>query len=131
MTSIITSYQTEAVVVPMDAIFRQEGRTLVFTVGNEIEEVDVLLGPENGNYVVIEEGLSAGVRVALRDPFMPLEELETAGIDALLESREAGASGDIGGAIRVMMRGRGGDIRDAGPGEADVVLVPRGLRRPG
>ncbi len=111
-TSIITHYQPEAVVVPLDAIFRQEDRTLVFTVGKGIEEVDVVLGPENGNYVIIEEGLSAGVRVALRDPFMPLEELETAGIDALLESRDAGASGDIGNVFSVMMRGgRGGMMR--------------------
>ena len=111
-TSIITHYQPEAVVVPLDAIFRQEDRTLVFTVGKGIEEVDVVLGPENGNYVIIEEGLSAGVRVALRDPFMPLEELETAGIDALLERREGGAGGDIGNVFSVMMRGgRGGMMR--------------------
>ncbi len=108
--SIITHYRPEAVVVPLDAIFRQEDRTLVFTVGNNIEEVDVVLGPENGNYVVIEEGLAAGVRVALRDPFMPLEELETAGIDALLANREAagGQSGDVGQMVFQMMRGRGG-----------------------
>lgn len=111
-TSIITHYQSEAVVVPLDAIFRQEGRTLVFTVGKGIEEVDVVLGPENGNYVIIEEGLLAGVRVALRDPFMPLEELETAGIDALLESREGGAVEDIGQMIgRMMGGGRGGMMR--------------------
>ncbi len=109
--SIITHYRPEAVVVPLDAIFRREDRTLVFTVGNSIEEVEVVLGPENGNYVVIEEGLSAGVRVALRDPFMPLEELETAGIDALLANREGvagGAGGDIGSMVFQMMRGRGG-----------------------
>ena len=109
-TSIITHYQPEAVVVPLDAIFRQEDRTLVFTVGNGIEEVDVVLGPENGNYVIIEEGLSAGVRVALRDPFMPLEELETAGIDALLERREGGAGGDVGSVIMQMMRRGRGDM---------------------
>ncbi len=111
-TSIITHYRAEAIVVPLDAIFYQEERTLVFTVGNSIEEIEVVLGPENGNYVVIEEGLSAGVRVALRDPFMPLEELETAGIDALLANREAagggGGSGDIGQMVFQMMRGRGG-----------------------
>jgi len=111
--SIITHYQPEACVIPMDAIFRQEGRTLVFVVGKGIEEVDVVLGPENGNYVVVEEGLSAGVRVALRDPFMPLEELETAGIDALLERRAAagGESGDFVQMIGQMMRGRGGEMR--------------------
>ncbi|MFC1499611.1 efflux RND transporter periplasmic adaptor subunit [Candidatus Zixiibacteriota bacterium] len=108
--SIITHYQREAVVVPLDAVFRQGDRTLVFTVGNKIEEVDVVLGAENGNYVVIVDGLSAGMRVALRDPFMPLEELETAGIDALLANREAsgGAAGDIGSMVGMMMRGRGG-----------------------
>ena len=110
--SIITHFRSDAVVIPLDAIFHQEDRTLVFTVGKSIEEVDVVLGPENGNYVVIEEGLSAGVRVALRDPFMPLEELETAGIDALLESRDAGsgASGEVGNMVIQMMRGRGGDM---------------------
>jgi multidrug efflux pump subunit AcrA (membrane-fusion protein) len=109
--SIITHYVPETVVVPLEAIFRQEDRTLVFTVGKSIEEVDVVLGPENGNYVVVEEGLSAGTRVALRDPFMPLEELETAGIDALLADREAeaaGAGGDMGRMVFEMMRGRGG-----------------------
>ncbi len=110
-TSIITHYEPEAVVIPLDAVFRQEERTLVFTVGNNIEEVEVVLGPENGNYVVIEEGLYAGVRVALRDPFMPLEELETAGIDALLANREGtagGAAGEVGQMVFQMMRGRGG-----------------------
>ncbi len=108
--SIITHYRPEAIIVPLDAIFRQGDRTLVFIVGNNIEEVDVVLGPENGNYVVIEEGLSAGVRIALRDPFMPLEELETAGIDALLANREAtgGEVGDVSSYIGMMMRGRGG-----------------------
>jgi multidrug efflux pump subunit AcrA (membrane-fusion protein) len=107
--SIVTAYRPESLVVPLEAVFRQEERALVFTVGNSIEEVEVVLGPENGNWVIIEEGLSVGQRVALRDPFMPLEELETAGIDALLASREAvPGGGDIGEVVSIMMRGGGG-----------------------
>ncbi|MFC1628672.1 efflux RND transporter periplasmic adaptor subunit [Gemmatimonadota bacterium] len=111
--SIITHYQPEALVVSMDAVFRQENRTLVFLVDHGIKEVEVLLGADNGIYVVIEEGLSAGMRVAMRDPFMPLEELETAGIDALLERRDVaassgGGSAGISAAFRMMMGGGGG-----------------------
>ncbi len=111
--SIITSYQPDKIVVPMEAIFHREGKSIVFSVEDGIKEIEVVLGDENGNYVVIEEGLPAGTLIALRDPYMKLETLQTAGAEALLAQREAGASGT--GEIRMMIMermGRGGRMGD-------------------
>ena len=108
---MITHYEPEAIVVPMESIFQREEKTIVFAMtGGDFEEVEVVLGAENGNYYVVEEGLTVGTLVALRDPFIKLQELETAGADALLETRQAGGSGAVSiGDIRIMMGGgRGG-----------------------
>ena len=111
--SIITHYFPDALQIPSEAVFRQEGETVVFALNGGIEMVPVTLGPENGNYAVVEAGLEEGALVALRDPFIPLETLETAGMDALKQQRAlGGGSGGRGssmyGDLRVMvMRGGG------------------------
>lgn len=116
LASIITNYQPDKIVVPIEAIFRREGKSVVFSVENGIEEIEVVLGDENGNYVIVEEGLVSGTIIALRDPYLKLETLQSAGTDALLAQRESGADGvstrDIGMMImeRMGRGGRGGDV---------------------
>jgi len=110
--SIITSYQPDSVVIPLEAVFRRGSRSIVFTVENGIEEVEVVLGEENGNYVVVKEGLSLGTLVALRDPYIQLETLETAGTEALLQQRDERGTRGMGDIQMIMERmsrgGRGG-----------------------
>ena len=62
--------------IPLDAIFEEKGETLVFRLveGQPVEQA-VVLGPQNDNYVIIEEGLGPGDRVTLRNPTLLLDEL--------------------------------------------------------
>ena len=62
--------------IPLDAVFEKDGKTLVYLVrGRESEEREIVLGKRNDNYVIVEEGLGAEDRVALRDPTLVLEDL--------------------------------------------------------
>ena len=62
--------------IPLDAVFEKGGETLVYRVrGGNTEERKVVLGKRNEDYVIVEEGLAAGDRVALRDPTLMLEHL--------------------------------------------------------
>lgn len=55
--------------IPLDAIFEKDGKTVVYCLKNgKPEEREVKLGKKNEDYVIVEEGLSAGDRIALRDP---------------------------------------------------------------
>ncbi|MGI9430776.1 MAG: efflux RND transporter periplasmic adaptor subunit [Myxococcota bacterium] len=59
----------DVLVVPRQAVFERSGRKTVFRAGaSGFEEVEVRLGPASLGRVVIEDGLSAGDRVALRNP---------------------------------------------------------------
>ncbi len=62
--------------IPLDAVFEKGGETLVYRVrGGGTEERKVVLGKRNDDYVIVEEGLAPGDRVALRDPTLVLEHL--------------------------------------------------------
>ena len=62
--------------IPLDAVFAKEGKTLVYLVGDGgSEQREIVLGKHNDNYVIVEEGLGPGDRVALRDPTLVLEDL--------------------------------------------------------
>lgn len=55
--------------IPLDAVFEKEGKALVYRVkGGKAEEQEVKLGKKNEDYVIVEEGLSAGDRITLHDP---------------------------------------------------------------
>ncbi len=90
--SIITAYTPDALVVPLEAVFRKEDKTIVFTLDGGVEEREVTLGANDGSFVAITAGLEAGVRVALRDPYIKLEQIESAGADALLQTRSVSSS---------------------------------------
>jgi HlyD family secretion protein len=58
----------KALFVPIDAVFEREGRSVVFLAGRRPRLREVVLGPSNADFVVVEAGLSRGERVLLRDP---------------------------------------------------------------
>jgi multidrug efflux pump subunit AcrA (membrane-fusion protein) len=58
-----------ALSVPLDAVFQREDRSLVYVMSHRrAVPREVVLGPSNQDFVVIERGLRAGERVSLRDP---------------------------------------------------------------
>ncbi len=67
--------------IPLDAVFEQDGRTLVYRLaGGQPEQRQVTLGHKNEDFVIVEEGLAPGDRVALRDP------LQAADASGLMEA---------------------------------------------
>ena len=55
--------------VPLEAVFVSGGRHYTYVMrGRSAEVQEVLVGPSNENYTVIETGLEPGDRVLLRDP---------------------------------------------------------------
>lgn len=57
-----------ALYVPLDAVFEKDGRSVVYLAGRGSRAREVVLGPSNADFVVIEKGLQQGERVLLRDP---------------------------------------------------------------
>ena len=77
--------------IPLDAVFEEGGRVLVYRMeGGTPMEQEVTLGKSNEDYVVVEAGLGANDRVALRDPTIVLEEL--GGVPDTGESDSAASS---------------------------------------
>ena len=57
-----------ALFVPLEAVFERDGRSVVYLARRRPEPREVVLGPSNTDFVVIEKGLARGERVLLRDP---------------------------------------------------------------
>ena len=57
-----------ALSVPLEAVFERDGRSVVYLAGRRPREREVVLGPSNADFVVIEQGLARGDRVLLQDP---------------------------------------------------------------
>ena len=66
----------EPLYIPLDAVFEKGDETVVYRLqdGQPIEQI-VVLGKQNEDYVIIEEGLGPDDRVTLRDPGTVLEKL--------------------------------------------------------
>jgi len=64
----------DVVYVPLESVFEQGDVMICHVASNgSFDEREVTLGKRNDNYVIVEEGLEDGERVALRDPNLPLE----------------------------------------------------------
>jgi multidrug efflux pump subunit AcrA (membrane-fusion protein) len=67
----------DAVSVPRGAVFEKDGKRVVYKLdGGRFAPVEVTLGHSSLARVVIEKGLSAGDRIALRDPTRETEVLD-------------------------------------------------------
>lgn len=67
--------RARALYVPLEAVFVREGRNLVYVPGLRGPSArEVVLGPSNQDFVVVEKGLKKGERVFLRDPLLPPSE---------------------------------------------------------
>jgi RND family efflux transporter MFP subunit len=61
--------RTDAISVPRNAVFEKDGKKIVYKrSGAELNPVEVTLGPAAVGRVVVENGLSEGDEIALRDP---------------------------------------------------------------
>ena len=59
----------KALRVPLEAVFEKDGRHVCYVATRRgLVPREVVLGPSNRDFVVVEKGLSRGDRVALRDP---------------------------------------------------------------
>ncbi|PYQ17367.1 MAG: hypothetical protein DMF80_01100 [Acidobacteria bacterium] len=69
---IAVEERPRALFVPLQAVFESEGRTVCYVVRRgRVQVQDVVTGPSNQDFVVIDKGLREGDRVALRDPGAP------------------------------------------------------------
>ena len=61
-----------ALFVPLEAVFEKEGRRVCYVLERgRPRPREVVLGPSNQDFVIVEKGLRRGERVALRDPEAP------------------------------------------------------------
>jgi HlyD family secretion protein len=61
-----------ALYVPLEAVFERGGRTVAYVAsGGRPRMREVVLGPSNQDFVVVERGLRKDERVCLRDPDAP------------------------------------------------------------
>jgi HlyD family secretion protein len=67
-----------ALYVPLEAVFEREGRAVVYLDGRRPIPREVVLGPSNADFVVIEKGLRRGERILLRDPEAALPDFTSA-----------------------------------------------------
>jgi len=73
--TIIVDRLESKLFVPIESVFDKGGRMVVFATDNgSFEERTVKLGARNDNFVVIEEGVREGERVALVDPTAEIDE---------------------------------------------------------
>jgi len=89
--TLVLDEREDALTVPRQAVFEHEGETVVWVRrGEGFEPVPVELGPSGLGLQVIESGLEAGARVALRDPTRPVTP------EAEADAPPAGAGGGPG-----------------------------------
>jgi HlyD family secretion protein len=69
---ILVEERPGALSVPLEAVFEREGRHVCYVAGRGgIRAQEVVLGPSNQDFVVVEKGLRKGDRVCLREPDAP------------------------------------------------------------
>ncbi|MFC1693397.1 efflux RND transporter periplasmic adaptor subunit [Candidatus Latescibacterota bacterium] len=80
---IVTNKIDEVLFVPLETVFEKEDTTVVYVKNGRFKRRPIKTGAKNSDYIIIEEGLSEGEVVALRDPTLPLKEI---GIEEAEES---------------------------------------------
>jgi len=71
--TLLLDQRKDALMVPRQAVFDREGRSIVFRRGKQggFEPVEVKLGASTMGRIVVESGISKGDVLALRDPTRP------------------------------------------------------------
>ncbi len=70
--TLLLDQSRNALLIPRQAVFDREGRSVVYRQGGHgFEPVEVKLGASTLGRVVVESGIAAGDRLALRDPTRP------------------------------------------------------------
>ena len=82
---IITERIPNQLYIPLDSVFEREDATVVYVKNSRYERRIINVGKKNRNYIIINDGLSEGEEVALRDPTIPLNNSS--------ETSSVGASG--------------------------------------
>ncbi len=68
--------EAKVLVVPRQAVFERDGKTVVYRQGEgDYEAVEVELGSSTPGRVIVAKGLAAGDVIALRDPTRPVDEV--------------------------------------------------------
>jgi RND family efflux transporter MFP subunit len=61
--------------VPLESVFEREDTTVVYVKKGGFSKRQVKVGAKNSDYIIIDQGVTAGEEVSLRDPTIPLEDL--------------------------------------------------------
>lgn len=66
---IIVDQLKDVASIPLDAVFEKEGKTFCYIAdGRSFSRKEIKVGAKNDNFIVVKEGTSPGMRVALRNP---------------------------------------------------------------
>lgn len=77
VANLLLDQRKDALLVPRQAVFDREGRSIVYRQGRRgFEPVEVKLGASTMGRIVVESGVAAGDVLALRDPTRPAGEPE-------------------------------------------------------
>lgn len=88
-SQVIIETIPDKVYVPLESVFEKNGKTLVYRMNSgQARERVVKVGKKNDNYVIVEEGVTPGDLVTLRDPTLTLQELGGAPEEAGKEKKE-------------------------------------------
>ncbi len=69
---------TNVMFIPQESVFEKEGQKIVYLKnGSGFDEQVIDVGEKSENYIVVTKGLNSGDEVALRDPNIKLDELQT------------------------------------------------------
>jgi multidrug efflux pump subunit AcrA (membrane-fusion protein) len=65
---IAVEERDRAVFVPLEAVFEEDGRHVVYPAARQPRPREVVLGSSNADFVVVEKGLAPGEKVLLHHP---------------------------------------------------------------
>jgi RND family efflux transporter MFP subunit len=75
---IVVNEISSVLFVPQEAVFEKDGKKIVYIKnGSSFDESNVELGEKSDNYIVIIKGIKEGNEVALRDPTLIIENVDS------------------------------------------------------
>lgn len=72
---IVTGIIPDILSIPLEAVFEKEDTTIVYVKKWRFDKRKVKIGQKNSDFIIIENGLRTGDKVALSDPTITLQEL--------------------------------------------------------